>query len=185
MTDDAATFRVPPLLQVDVAGEAMVLRPWTTDSDDIAVVLAASEEAEIRRFSSVGAVRDRGQARDWIASRRSERRLDWAMEYGSEVVGRVGLHRLDDEDKVAELGYWLLAERRGQGLITQAVREVTRYAFTDLEVGRLEIRHEPENTASCRVAQRCEFQEEGTQRGAMLRGDARLDLHLHARLATD
>lgn len=163
----------------------MVLRPWTTGSEDVSVVLAASREAEIRRYSSVGAVHDSREAREWIAGRRSHRRLDWALEHEGEVIGRVGLNRLDDEDKVAELGYWLLVEHRGNGLVTQAVGAVTRYAFTDLDVGRLEIRHEPENTASCKVAQRCGFVDEGTQRGVMLRGDVRLDLHLHARLVTD
>ena len=163
----------------------MMLRPWTTSSEDVTVVLAASQESEIRRYSSVGAVRGAGDAREWIASRRSHRRLDWALEDAGAVIGRVGLNRLDDEDRVAELGYWLLAEHRGSGLVTQAVVEVTQFAFVERGVGRLEIRHELDNIASCRVAQRCGFVEEGTQRGAMLRGGVRLDLHLHARLVTD
>jgi len=182
---DGSAIPVPPVLGVEVGTTPMVLRPWTTSSADVTVVLAASNEAEIRRYSSVGAVRDAQDAREWIASRRSRRRLDWALEQAGAVIGRVGLNRLDDEDRVAELGYWLLLEHRGKGLVTRAVSEVTQYAFTSLDVGRLEIRHESENIASCRVAQRCEFREEGTQRGAMLRGDVRLDLHLHARLVTD
>jgi len=182
---DRSAVRVPPILHVETGPKPLVLRPWTTSSEDVTVVLAASHEAEIRRYSSVGAVRDRTEARSWIATRRSARRLDWALECEGGVIGRVGLNRLDDEDKVAELGYWLLAEHRGNGIVTQAVLEVSRYAFNDLEVGRLEIRHERENVGSCRVAERCGFLAEGTQRGVMLRGDKRLDLHLHARLVTD
>lgn len=161
------------------------LRPWRRDDHDIATLLVASGDPYIRRFSSVGQVRNRADAEAWLRARSGPAHLDWAVERHSEFAGRVGLRRLSREDVEAEVGYWLLPQQRGAGLMTAAVLALTRWAFSDGGLGRLEIRHELDNNRSCAVAERCGYAAEGTQRGALLRDDVRHDLHLHGKLATD
>jgi RimJ/RimL family protein N-acetyltransferase len=163
----------------------LTLRPWRDDATDIATVLLASTDAEIRRFSSVGLVRNHVDAHAWLESRRAPERIDWAIEREDVVVGRVGLHRVSDEDGDAEIGYWLLPDARGAGAATTAVLAICEWAFSHGRLGRLEIRHVPVNGRSCALAERCGFTAEGLQRGALLRQGVRYDLHLHGRLATD
>lgn len=172
--------RVPQLHENDVQ-----LRPWRGDDRDLDAILLASRDEEIQRYSSVGLVRTRGDAEHWLKTRRAAGRMDWVVERAGEIVGRVGLHKIDESDLTAEIGYWLLPDARGTGLASRAVRELTRYSFAELGLERLEIEHASQNAASCLVAQRCGFAAEGLRRSAFSHAGVRYDAHLHARLRTD
>ncbi|MFJ2648939.1 GNAT family N-acetyltransferase [Streptomyces sp. NPDC087420] len=58
----------------------------------------------------------------------------------------------------AEVGYWTVAAARGRGVAPHALEAVTVWAFADLGglggrgVNRLELLHQVDNPASCRVA---------------------------------
>jgi ribosomal-protein-alanine N-acetyltransferase len=118
-------------------------------------------------------------------ARREPDRLDWMVSSEEGAVGRVSLAHIDYGEGVAEVGYWILSESRRQGFASLALGLVETHAFTELGLGRLVIRHEPDNTASCAFADRKGYRAEGTQRGAFVRGGVRRDLHVHSRLADD
>ncbi|HVQ87223.1 MAG TPA: GNAT family N-acetyltransferase [Actinomycetes bacterium] len=179
----AETPQPPP----DLANERLTLRGWRSDERDVATVFRASRDAKVQKYSpSIGKVRSEADAQAWIsfAINRFDR-YDWAVECEGNTVGRVGLVRIRADSGEAEIGYWLLPEARGLGIASDAVAVVSRWAFVEGGFGRLEIRHLLDNQSSCGVAERCRFIAEGVQRGALLVGEVRYDLHLHARLATD
>ena len=80
-----------------------------------------------------------------------------------EVLGGSGLHTRVG-DAALEIGYWLRASAVGRGLATETAAALTRVAFACFGVDRVEIRVDPENEASCRVARRL-----GYERDALLR----------------
>ena len=59
--------------------------------------------------------------------------------------------------KLAELGYFILPEYHGQGYITEAVKEVIRFAFVEDGVYRISVGCLTENCASERVMKKCGF----------------------------
>lgn len=61
---------------------------------------------------------------------------------------------VDDE---AEIGYWIGAPHWGRGLIPEAVCELERHAFEDLELSTLWCTWFDGNTQSQRVQQKCSF----------------------------
>jgi RimJ/RimL family protein N-acetyltransferase len=83
---------------------------------------------------------------------------------GGRIVGSIGL-RWDREEATAEIGYWLRADARGNGYMTRAVRLVAAHAFAN-GAARVFLRADPENVASCTVAERAGFTHEGTWRSA-------------------
>ena len=176
---------VPYLVLLGLSQERIVLRQWSLTDADIAMVVRAAQDPAIARFSSVGAATSAQLAAAWIQSRDEPDRLDWAITTSDNVLGRVSLAHIDEIDGVAEIGYWLLPEYRGRGLASEAVGAVEHHAFGQLSLGRLVIRHEPQNDRSCLLAQRRGYLAEGTQRSALVRDGERRDLHVHARLATD
>jgi ribosomal-protein-serine acetyltransferase len=80
------------------------------------------------------------------------------------LLGGSGLHPLDWRVRAFELGYWLRRSAEGHGFITEAVQLLTRLAFDTLEANRVEIRADPANARSCRVAERSGFVLEGRLR---------------------
>jgi len=84
-----------------------------------------------------------------------------------ELVGGSGLHRIDWALRKFEIGYWRKSGWEGRGLVTEAVRALSRLAFDSLDARRVEIRMDDDNTSSWRVAERAGFTLE-----ALLRFDA-------------
>ena len=84
-----------------------------------------------------------------------------------ELVGGSGLHRIDWALRKFEVGYWRKSGCGGRGLVTEAVRALSRLAFDSLDARRVEIRMDDSNAASWRLAERAGFTLE-----AILRFDA-------------
>jgi ribosomal-protein-alanine N-acetyltransferase len=61
----------------------------------------------------------------------------------------------------AYLGYWIAAERQGEGLMTEAVRLAVAFAFEALGLHRVQAAVIPRNAASRRVLAKVGFREEG------------------------
>jgi RimJ/RimL family protein N-acetyltransferase len=80
------------------------------------------------------------------------------------VVGAIGLV-WNTPDSVAEIGYWMRRDARGRGLMTRALVLASRYAF-ESGAARVFLRADPENAASCRVAEKAGFTHEGVMRSA-------------------
>lgn len=75
-------------------------------------------------------------------------------------VGHVVLKRPVPGAASAEVGYWTAARARGRGVAPRAVRALTEWAFAAFAgdgLVRLELRHQVDNAASCRVAEKCRY----------------------------
>jgi len=73
----------------------------------------------------------------------------------------------------ADVGYWLAPEGRGRGAMTRALRLLTRYAFEERELTRVELFALLENVRSQAVAERAGFRLEGTVPGRIESRDGR------------
>lgn len=61
----------------------------------------------------------------------------------------------------AYLGFWANADKAGQGLMTEGLGLVVRWALTDFELHRLEANIQPANHRSKALVQRAGFRKEG------------------------
>jgi ribosomal-protein-serine acetyltransferase len=80
------------------------------------------------------------------------------------LVGGSGLHTIDWAVPRFEIGYWRRSSHGGRGLIVEAVQALSRMAFDRLGARRVEIRMDPRNARSVRVAERAGFTFEGVLR---------------------
>jgi ribosomal-protein-alanine N-acetyltransferase len=62
---------------------------------------------------------------------------------------------------LCELGYILAFEHHGQGYVQEAVKAVLDFAFTELNMNRIEASVDPRNETSLRVLDRLGFAREG------------------------
>ena len=81
------------------------------------------------------------------------------------IVGVVNLSQIFRKSfQNAYLGYWLGANFARQGLMTEAVELVLRYAFKTLKLHRIEANVQPVNIGSINVLKRAGFTKEGFSR---------------------
>ena len=78
------------------------------------------------------------------------------------AIGSIGLmfgkgSNLSLPENEGEIGYWIGVPFWGQGLIPEAVRELTRHAFVDLEMQTLWCGYFDGNEKSKRVQEKCGF----------------------------
>jgi RimJ/RimL family protein N-acetyltransferase len=80
------------------------------------------------------------------------------------LVGSSGLHNMDWAVPKCEIGYWGRAGFGRQGLITEAVKGITAFAFAQLGMRRIEALPDEANLPSCRVCERAGYVLEGSLR---------------------
>lgn len=88
--------------------------------------------------------------------------INWAitLKDNPKLLGIIGYYRLQPENYRAEIGYMLLPEFHGKGIISEAVMRLIRYGFQDLKLHSIEAVIDPENIASEKVLQKCSFVKE-------------------------
>jgi RimJ/RimL family protein N-acetyltransferase len=137
--------------------DGIVLR--VMNDDDAAWITKACNDPDIARFI---VAMPSPFAQRWASDTDAE--LVIADAASGEPLGVVSLRVAERDPGLAAVGYWLLAEARGRGAATIAVRLIARWAFEALGVRRLELTTAPNNLASQRVAERVGFIREGVLR---------------------
>jgi len=108
-----------------------------------------------------------------------------AILFQGELAGVIGFHKFDWPNHATSLGYWLAADRQGQGIVTRACRFLVNYAFTELKLNRVEIHCAVENRRSCAIPERLGFKREGALRQAEWLYDHYIDYVVYAVLADE
>lgn len=81
-----------------------------------------------------------------------------------DYVGEVYVANADWHVPCIEAGYFVLAAYTRRGIATEALRGITRYAFEQMGVLRVELQCSADNEASRSVAEKCGFRYEGCMR---------------------
>lgn len=100
------------------------------------------------------------QELDWVAAGSC---MTWALALpdSDQLVGKIVLFQLNEQNQRAEIGY--IVDRRywGQGYMSEAIECVLGFAFDVLELHRIEADTDPENSASLAVLDKFGFSPEG------------------------
>jgi RimJ/RimL family protein N-acetyltransferase len=101
--------------------------------------------------------------RDSIAKfiTREDLRLHLFNKETGEFIGSSGLHRINWDIPKFEIGYWIDTRFSGKGYITESTEAITKFAFTELNAKRVEIRCDSQNTKSRAIPKKLGFTLEG------------------------
>ena len=142
-----------------IAESIDTLAPWMAWADHVPTLAEARENC--RRAEKA-------------FSEGSDYRLHLFLRDSLTFIGGSGLHRVDWSVPKCEIGYWVRKSHAGKGYITEAVREISRFALEDLKANRVEIRMSARNARSRRVPERLGFVFEGTLRNETTNPDGTL-----------
>lgn len=79
--------------------------------------------------------------------------INWAitLKDNPKLIGIIGHYRIKPEHYRAEIGYMILPEFNGMGIVTEAIKEVVNYGFNQMQLHSIEAVIDPENRASEKV----------------------------------
>lgn len=170
-----------PTAPATATAPELALRPWRP-ADAAALVDLYRDEA-LRRWTSV-TLDDEAGADRWVREHQrgwaeGDRFAFAVVETGADSgsgaeadagagsgavqgqpLGHVVLKGVSPDTPSAEVGYWTAAPARGRGVAPRALSALTDWAFATFAadgLARLELLHQVDNTASCRVAQKCGY----------------------------
>ena len=157
-----------------------------TDADNPAIV-DACRDPEVVRWTRVPESYDEAKAAEWAVESQRQREAGTGLHLvvadaaSDELLGSIGVHLNQDEGR-ADVGYWLVPQARGRGVMTRAVGLFSRWIFETLPVERIEITIEPANAASRGVAERAGYTFEGVLRSHTVIKGKRRDMAMHSLL---
>lgn len=122
--------------------------------------------------------------RDLFPSRQG---ISWALTRrdSDQFIGSCGPWRLVKPHYRAEVGYDLLPEYWGQGLMTEALRASLRFCFTRMGLNSVTAQIDPQNQPSRRVLERLGFRQDGLLRQDYYFGGRFLDTAIFTLLRSE
>ena len=105
--------------------------------------------------------------------------------YEKKLVGSVAIVKIDKVNLEGEIGYWLDQNFQGKGIITKSCQQLIELAFEEIQLHRLIVKINLENSKSLMIPERLGFKLEGTLREATLLHGIHLDTKLFSLLKKD
>lgn len=100
--------------------------------------------------------------------------------YQEHFAGLIGFKDTDRVNLKTEIGYWLIESMNGKGIITQSVKELVSFAFSQMRMNRIQIKCAVGNTKSAAIPKRLDFYFEGTERAGEKHHSGYLDLEIYS-----
>lgn len=171
-------------------GQNPVIRLEPLDHRWVAALTALTADPDVLRFTRVPEPPPSDFAHRWIdryVIGRRARTCDGfaALDEDGAFLGLALAPAIDCDAGEVELGYIVAPSARGRGVATEMLRQLTRWAFAELEAMRAYLIIDVENRASYRVAERCGYQLEGVMRSIHVKPGRRTDAALWSRIAGD
>ncbi|MFN0109247.1 MAG: GNAT family N-acetyltransferase [Blastocatellia bacterium] len=153
------------------------VRMWRTGDEESLVANADNYKIwrNVRdRFPHPYTIED---ATYWIEIAREESPpTNFAIVVEGKAVGGIGLMFRDDINRCrAEIGYWLGEAYWGRGIVAEAVRAVTTWAFDNFDLASIYAGVLEWNPASARVLEKAGYTFEARLRKAMIKEDIVMD----------
>lgn len=175
-------------IRIALHGDLAVRELRATDEEELFALVAANQPhlARWMPWAAAPAIEDtRAHIARALAQRARNDGFGAVIVDGEAIVGSLGFHRVDWDNRATSLGYWLAADRQGAGIMTAAVRALVDHAFGVWELHRVEIDAATGNARSRALPERLGFALEGIRRDGERFGDHYADLAVYSMLAPD
>jgi RimJ/RimL family protein N-acetyltransferase len=173
----------------DLRDDTVVLRLPT--ERDVDAITEACQDPLISQFTRVPSPYTRANAVEFVRQaskiRPSGTEVTFVITDATDdtVLGATGIMNITKARDVAEIGYWVAREARGNRIATRAARLVSRWAVLELGIKRLELVAHVDNVASQAVAEHVGFTREGILRDYATMGRGISDVVMFSLLPRD
>ncbi len=151
-----------------IEGKKVILRPWReSDATQLAELV---QDRQIPRFTRVPSPYKLKDAKQFIRERKEKwkKKSDFGFAIISkkekQLLGSIGICRVDMRDKKTEMGYWIGNPFRRKGYASEAIALMFDFAFKKLGLNRIVIKCDTKNKASRKVIEKAGAKFEGIER---------------------
>jgi [ribosomal protein S5]-alanine N-acetyltransferase len=147
------TFTPFPILTT----ERLTLRQLAIDDEQQIFILRS--DSEINKYLDRQVSNTSDDARGFICKITESGSLYWAITFSDKnlLVGTICLFGFSDENYKCEIGYELLTNFQGQGIMTEAMEKVIDYAFDTIKVKKIEAFLHRDNLSSIKLLEKFSF----------------------------
>lgn len=160
------------------------------DESHLAEIASVVDDPDTKRFTRIPVPPPPGFARAWLdmyeQGRREGKREAFAiLDEDGTFLGLALAPVIERDERTVELGYVISPAARGRGVASEALRQLTDWAFAELGAERSELLISVENEGSKRVAQNAGYVREGVLRSMHVKQGVREDTEIWSRLPSD
>ncbi len=109
----------------------------------------------------------------------------FAIFIDKKLVGKIGIHHINTQNNVGQIGYWLAADQQKKGVIFKCCNALLHFGFSHLDLNRIEIKCGTGNNKSKAIPEKLHFTFEGILRQAEQVNGKYIDLFLYSMIKTD
>ncbi|OHA64555.1 MAG: hypothetical protein A2940_00035 [Candidatus Wildermuthbacteria bacterium RIFCSPLOWO2_01_FULL_48_29] len=173
-------------MRYTIKTKRLLLRPYRGE-DEEALVRNINSKKVYRATLHIPYPYTVQDAKQWIAKNRklakqkNPESVNFVIEMNGELIGGIGFDDVEKNHR-AEIGYWLGEKYWGQGIITEAVRAVTKFGFEELHLHRIYACVYPFNKASMKVLKKSGYKLEGLIRKNVMKNGKLLNDYQFAKV---
>ena len=185
MSENEINTLETPILNVS---DSISLRPSELDDAEIYLQLVANNHDRLSQWLSAPmpptTVEERRKAQAADLARGDDGKAHWwLIEEDGELAGTIAFHNIQAPNRSAMVGYWLADGFTGKGIMTDSLRAIIDWGFSELNLIRVEIQCSITNRASCAIPERLGLQRESIRRQSEIKKGVVLDMASYAALA--
>jgi len=164
--------------------ERLILRKVTADDLEDMYLYASNEDvAKYVTWNTHKTITDTKEFFEFISNKYENHQVaPWGIELKEtgKFIGTVDYVWWQPSQKMAETGYVLSKDYWGKGITTEAVKEIIRFGFNEMDLVRIQAKCFVENIGSSRVMEKSGMQFEGVIRKGMFVKGQHQDLKLYS-----
>ena len=159
-------------------------------ADDIVNIHRGLSDFEVTRHYAVhfATLEDTKEQMDWYADLKRTGTGVWWCIYDKttdQFLGAGGYNNLEKEHRKAEVGFWLLKEHWGKGILKEAMSAILNMGFYSLNLLRVEGFVDHENQKCKKALEKVNFTFEGTMRSCEIKDGKALDVDIYSMLKAE
>jgi [ribosomal protein S5]-alanine N-acetyltransferase len=163
---------------------AVIIRQWTLSDLDNLVQYANNINIwnNLRNYFPFPYTEEQGKS--WLEKNiGTEPVINFAIDLDGRAIGGIGIILNSDVYVMsAEIGYWIAEPFWGQGIATEAIRQMLEYVFYYFDIVRIYAEVFENNKASMRALEKNGFYLEGVRRKAVLKNGSLMDDYIWVKL---
>ncbi|MBW6460394.1 MAG: GNAT family N-acetyltransferase [Bacteroidales bacterium] len=175
-----------PVYEIPVSGDIVLVRLRLESTVEIFNAIDLHRNALRQWLPFVDNTRKKEDTEIFIKSiiqaHGAKRDIVYEIRHSDKFAGLIAFKEFDRWNKKSEMGYWLIPEFEGQGIMTMACKAMIDCGFSHMKLNRIQVKVGIGNARSSRIPEKLGFRFEGIERAGEKFASHYIDLEVFSLL---